>query len=43
MKGVVGVSFWNLIIVGLIALVAVYLFNRFAAGKTVAGMTVPRV
>lgn len=42
MKGIVGVSAWNLVIVGTVAVVAVMVFNMFAAGKSVGGYTIPR-
>lgn len=35
MRGVVGFSLWNIGIMGIVAVVAVSVYNHFAAGKTV--------
>ena len=33
-------SIWNIAIVGIVAVVAVYLYNDFVAGKTIPGVNV---
>lgn len=35
-------SIWNLLIVGIIAIVAVYLYNDFVAGTNIFGMKLGR-
>jgi hypothetical protein len=42
MRGVVGISFWNVIIIGIVALAWIMVWNEFAAGKTVGGVTLGR-
>jgi hypothetical protein len=41
-RGVVGVSLWNIVIIGIIAVVAVIGYNAWIAGNTVAGVTLAR-
>jgi len=43
MKGVVGINAWNVLIVGIIALVFLMIWNEFAAGQNIGGVTVGRV
>lgn len=42
MRGVVGISVWNVIIIGVIALGWIMAWNAFAAGKQVGSVTLGR-
>lgn len=41
-RGVVGINLWNVLVIGVIAVGGVMLYNAFAAGRTVAGLTMGR-
>jgi hypothetical protein len=41
-RGVVGMNLFNILIIGVIAVGAVYLYDAFIAGRTVAGVTLGR-
>lgn len=41
-RGVVGVSIWNVAIIGIIAVVFVIGYNTWLAGRSVAGVTLAR-
>jgi hypothetical protein len=42
MRGVVGISVWNVLIIGAIALGWILVWNEFAAGKQVGSITLGR-
>jgi len=42
MRGVVGFSVWNIIVIGVIAVAAVYLYDQYISGKTVFGFAFGR-
>lgn len=40
-RGVLGISLTNLLITGIIAIVAVIAYNKWVAQKTIVGVTLP--
>lgn len=41
-RGVVGMSLWNVVIIGIIAVGAVIGYNALLAGRSIGGMTLGR-
>lgn len=42
MRGVVGFSVWNVLVIGIVAVASVYVYDQYVSGKTVLGFTFGR-